>query len=293
MTDDGGGARAVVKALASVFLALTLALSIFRFLDADEMEHVHSTWHVLNGAVPYVDFFQHHHPLLWYLLAPVLALTGESAHTIVVLRLGFFLLVLATARATYTLALECRASREAAWLSVFLLLSMTTFVYVAIEIRPDVPQTLFGVVSARYFVRMLRTRVLLLALYPVPFVVFAVRRRLPWRLGLHAVAAFVAACAPFAAFLLLTGSFDDYLVTNWLLNARVGAGRAAVSFLDQVVLRDAARNGVFWVLSLAMGAAALRRKLEPDFTLPAWFGFGLVALIFAGNRVVDRYLVAA
>ena len=158
MTEDGRAAGLGVKALAAVFAVLTFALSIFRFLDGDEMEHVHSTWHVLNGAVPYVDFFEHHHPLLWYLLAPVLALTGESAHAIVLLRLGFFLLVLATARATYGLALECRASREAAWLSVFLLLSMTTFVYVAIEIRPDVPQTLFGVLSARYFVRMLRTR---------------------------------------------------------------------------------------------------------------------------------------
>ena len=70
MTEDGGGARQGVRALASVFLALTFALSMFRFFDADEMEHVHSTWHVLHGAVPYVDFFQHHHPLLWYVLAP-------------------------------------------------------------------------------------------------------------------------------------------------------------------------------------------------------------------------------
>jgi 4-amino-4-deoxy-L-arabinose transferase-like glycosyltransferase len=233
----------------------------------------------------------------------------------VLLRLGFFLFVPATAWAAYGLALECGASRKAAWLGVFLLLSMTTFVYVAIEIRPDVPQALFGVVSARYFVRMLRTRavrdavlsgffaavaflflqkaVLLLALYPAPFLVFAVRRQVPWRLGVFASIAFVAACAPCAAFLLLTGSFDDYLVTNWLLNARVGAGRAAVSFLDESVLRDVARNGVFWVLSLAMGAAVLRRKVQPGLTLPAWFGLGLVALIVVLNRVVDRYLVAA
>ena len=315
MTEDGRAAGLGVKALAAVFVVLTFALSIFRFLDGDEFEHVHSAWHVLNGAIPYVDFFEHHHPLLWYLLAPALTLTGESANAMVLLRLGFFLLVPATAWAAYGLALECRASREAAWLSVFLLLSMTTFVYVAIEIRPEVPQTLFGVLSARYFVRMLRTRaardavlsgvcaavaflflqkaVLLLALYPVPFVVFAVRRRLPWRLGLYAVAAFVAACAPFVAVLLVTGSFDDYLVTNWLLNARVGAGRAAVSFLDKFVVRDFARNGVFWVLSLAMGAAVLRRRLEAGFMLPAWFGLGLVALIFVLNRVVDRYVGAA
>ena len=79
MTEDGRAAGLGVKALAAVFVVLTFALSIFRFLDGDEFEHVHSAWHVLNGAIPYVDFFEHHHPLLWYLLAPVLALTGESA----------------------------------------------------------------------------------------------------------------------------------------------------------------------------------------------------------------------
>jgi 4-amino-4-deoxy-L-arabinose transferase-like glycosyltransferase len=315
MTEDGRAAGPGVKVLAALFAALALALSILRFFDGDEIEHVHSAWHVVNGAMPYVDFFQHHHPLLWYLLAPALALTGESANAVVVLRIGFFLLVLATARATYVLALECRASRKTAWLSVFLLLSMTSFVYAAIEIRPDVPQTLFGVVSARYFVRTLRTRaardavlsgvfaavalmflqkaVLLLALYPAAFAAFAMRRRAPWRLALYTAIAFVAACAPFAAFFLVTGSFDDYLVTNWLLASRVGAGRAPVSYLDEYVLRDFARNAVFWVLSLAMGAAVLRRKFEPGFTLPAWFGLGLVALIFVLNRVVDRYLVAA
>ena len=315
MTEDGGAARTWTRALASVFLALTLALSIFRFLDGDEVEHVHSAWHVLKGAVPYVDFFEHHHSLLWYLLAPLLALTGETAHAVVVLRLVIFLLVPATAWATYLLARECRASRDAAWLGVFLLLSMTTFTYVAIEIRPDVPQTLFGVISALYFARMLRTRapgdaarsgvfaaiaflflqkaVLLLALYPVLFVAFAVRRQLPWRLGLYLAGAFTAACVPFAGYLVATGSFDDYLVSNWLLNARIGAGRASVSFLGAVALRDFARNGAFWVLSLAMAAAAIRRRLGADFALPAWFGLGLVALLFALNRVVDRYLVAA
>ena len=315
MTEDGGGARPGVKALASVFLALTLALSIFRFLDADEMEHVHSAWHVLNGAVPYVDFFQHHHPLLWYVLAPMIALAGESAATLVLLRLVFFLLTLAIAWATYRFARECQASREAAWLSVCLLLSMTTFVYVAIEIRPDVPQTLFGVLSALYFTRMLRSEssrdavlsgvfaaaaflfqqkaVLLIALYPAPFAVFALRRRLPWRLGLYLAGAFAAVCAPYAAYLAVTGSAGEYVVANWLLNANLGAGRARVSVLSPVVLRDIGRNAVFWGLTLAMAAAAFRRRLECRYGLPAWFGLGIVALVVALNRVVDRYLAAA
>jgi hypothetical protein len=139
----------------------------------------------------------------------------------------------------------------------------------------------------------LQKALLLLVLCALTFAAFAVRRQLPWRLGVYAAAAFAAACVPLVGYLVATGSFGDYLVTNWLLNARVGAGRAAVSFLDEFVLRDFARNGVFWGLAMAMGAAVLRRRLDAGFTLPAWFGFGLVALIFAGNRVVDRYLVAA
>jgi 4-amino-4-deoxy-L-arabinose transferase-like glycosyltransferase len=303
-----------MKALAAALLALALALAVFRFLDADEVEHLHSTWHVLRGALPYVDFFEHHHPLLWYALAPVLALAGESASAVIVFRIVFFLLTLAVARATYRLAIECRASREAAWLAVCLLLSMTTFVSVAIEIRPDVPQLLFGVVSVTYFARMRRTRAaadavrsgvfaalgflflqkaaLLLVLYPAAFLALAARRQVPWRLGLYLAGAFVAACAPFALWLAATGSLDDYLVTNWYLNAHVGAGPASVSFLSAIAVRDFARNAVFWALTAALAWALARRRLDADYALPAGFGLGLLAVIFALNRVVDRYLAA-
>ena len=38
--------------------------------DGDTLEHVHSAWLVSHGKIPYVDFFQHHNPLLWYIGAP-------------------------------------------------------------------------------------------------------------------------------------------------------------------------------------------------------------------------------
>jgi hypothetical protein len=315
MIDSRRHATPVSALPAAVLLALVFALSVFRFFDGDEIEHVHSAWYVLNGAVPYVDFFEHHHALLWYLLAPVLAVLPQAAWILVALRLAFFLLVPATAWATYRLARECGAGREAAWIGVFLLLSMTTFVYVAIEIRPDVPQTLFGVISAIHFVRMLRSQrardavlcgvyaavaflflqkaVLLFAVSLAAFAAHALRHRVSWRLGWYAAGAFLAACAPWAAWLAAAGAFDDYLLTNWMLNALVGAGRARLSFLADATVRDFARNAVFWALSMAMAAAAIRRRPKTPYALPAWFGWGLVALMFATNRVVDRYLVAA
>lgn len=47
----------------------------------DDVEHLHSAWLVFQGKVPYVDFFQHHNPLLWYLFAPLM---GMFAYNIIV-----------------------------------------------------------------------------------------------------------------------------------------------------------------------------------------------------------------
>jgi len=47
----------------------------------DDVEHLHSAWLVFQGKVPYVDFFQHHNPLLWYLFAPLM---GMFAYEIVI-----------------------------------------------------------------------------------------------------------------------------------------------------------------------------------------------------------------
>ena len=39
--------------------------------NGDNVEHIHATWLVAWGKVPYRDFFQHHNPLLWYIFAPI------------------------------------------------------------------------------------------------------------------------------------------------------------------------------------------------------------------------------
>jgi hypothetical protein len=36
----------------------------------DEIEHLHASWLVAQGQVPFADFLEQHHPTLWYLLAP-------------------------------------------------------------------------------------------------------------------------------------------------------------------------------------------------------------------------------
>jgi len=36
--------------------------------NGDNIEHIHSSFLIAQGQVPYRDFFQHHNPLMWYLL---------------------------------------------------------------------------------------------------------------------------------------------------------------------------------------------------------------------------------
>ncbi|MBR1904550.1 MAG: hypothetical protein IJ824_05195, partial [Alphaproteobacteria bacterium] len=59
----------------------------------DQTEHLHAAYLVSIGQVPYKDFFEHHHPLLWYLLAPAMQWFYPSIKVVYFARflaLGFF-----------------------------------------------------------------------------------------------------------------------------------------------------------------------------------------------------------
>lgn len=50
--------------------------------DGDTLEHVHSSWLVYHGQIPYKDFFQHHNPLLWYIGAPLVGVYEYSLRAV-------------------------------------------------------------------------------------------------------------------------------------------------------------------------------------------------------------------
>lgn len=60
-----------------LFVAALSGIYIYGIIvkaNGDNVEHLHSSWLVWQGYVPYRDFFQHHNPLLWYLSAPLVAM---------------------------------------------------------------------------------------------------------------------------------------------------------------------------------------------------------------------------
>lgn len=72
--------RVLYEKLPPLYLIAQIIIGIFAAFwvlvnhqpeTGDDIEHLHSAWLVSQGKVPYIDFFQHHNPLLWYLFAPV------------------------------------------------------------------------------------------------------------------------------------------------------------------------------------------------------------------------------
>ncbi len=56
--------------------------------DHDEIEHLHASWLVAQGGVPFTDFLEQHHPTLWYLLAPATGWFSSVRALVFAARLG-------------------------------------------------------------------------------------------------------------------------------------------------------------------------------------------------------------
>ena len=62
-----------------IILALVSLISVFLvYPEGDVMEHIHASYMVFSGKVPYRDFFQHHNPLLWYIFSPFVGLHAKG-----------------------------------------------------------------------------------------------------------------------------------------------------------------------------------------------------------------------
>lgn len=111
-------------------------LLLRRLYDPDEFEHLHAAWCVANGLVPYRDFFEHHGPLTYYLLAPFVGLFGDTPSLLTVHRvISAVWVVVAIAGVLVFLRKRTLSSSGVAltWLLTF-----PWFLEKAVEGRPDV-----------------------------------------------------------------------------------------------------------------------------------------------------------
>jgi hypothetical protein len=268
-----------------------LLVVFFGVFNMDEFEHTHATWYVVQGKRPFTEFFEHHHPLLWYALAPFLWVVGEKIAFLFVARLLMFGCGVLTFWATFRIARRLFGSRVAHFAVVF----MGLFFYILqahIEIRPDVPLTtclmwalerhfasleskrwqdtaLAGVLCAVGFL-FLQKAVFILGPLLIVVTLDALHSAFGrLRFGIMGLA-FFAALIPYAFYLLVTGQFETYVLFNWWLNMNLDHHAGFIEPLRLSFRRDF----LIWLLA-GVGLVVLFARHRRRW---ATISFGVVAL---------------
>jgi hypothetical protein len=127
--------------IAQLVLALGLGLFVLHAArsgyDHDEIQHLHAAWLVSQGRTPYRDFMEHHHPTLFYLMAPLTrALEGSPRGLVFVVRL-LDLGLLAVLLAALVAFARPLSSEQPAALLPLVLLGCFLFMRNSMEVRPD------------------------------------------------------------------------------------------------------------------------------------------------------------
>ena len=288
-----------------VLLLFVLGLSLTTRFDRDEIESIHTSWKILHGEKIYVDFFQHHHPLLYYFLVPLVGLLGEHTTTLVAARLVIFLLFILILAVTYHLAqriFNCQIATS----SLILLLSTLIFSYKGIEVRPDIPQILFGLfafallfehidkkqrnylwlsaISLAISFLFLQKSVILIFVLIVLFLISLIQKKInPYELTIYWII-FLLCLIPYLIYLIFSSSLSSYYFFNWILNVKFIARFYAFSTLANSYQNNTL-NWSFYILGLLFTLKRFSEKLLGIASLVLLF------LIIAGRKHHYHYFV--
>ena len=119
-----------------------LLAAFVRHFDADELQHVQFAWLIGQGYRPFVDFYEHHTPLLHYAMSVVTIIARPEASAAAAVGTLLALRVLAAAVGVAVLLVTYRLGstwkdRATGGLGALMLGSTGIFLQKSIEIRPD------------------------------------------------------------------------------------------------------------------------------------------------------------
>jgi len=129
-----------------VLTALVLALKVLAIYhyrsDSDETQHAHVVWSWVSGKLQYRDVFDNHMPLFQMLWAPVMALLGQRADIMIMLRWTLLPLYFVSVWSVYRLTDILYGHRLAPWFAL-LAATLGKFFYTSTEFRTDQLWTAF------------------------------------------------------------------------------------------------------------------------------------------------------
>ena len=122
--------------LVAVFVLYAFMTAHVPTQNGDNIEHIHSSFLIAQGQVPYRDFFQHHNPLMWYLFAPLVNLFAYNATVTEVVCLISLLVCLKSLVYVYKIGSEFLCDKRWALVMAAAIVAPSYKLY-AVDFRPD------------------------------------------------------------------------------------------------------------------------------------------------------------
>ena len=227
--------------------ALSVLINIFIGYQAitDDLEHIHASWLVWNGQVPYKDFFEHHHPLMWYLFAPIVGMCNRNIMVFFVIRGIMSLVSFATLYVVYRIIKDFISDRITGLLAISIYCASFVVQQTLAQFKPDLFMQLFFMLAVYYFFRFIRDEkqkdlslcaafltigflflqtIIFLAL---PLGIIGIYLIYTKKIGLKmlAKAAVIPAVILCSAvmFLYFSGNLERYFQLNWIINSQIAS----------------------------------------------------------------------
>lgn len=240
---------ALIESTLLIIVALNWSGSHF-----DDLEHLHASFLVSEGFVPYKDFFEHHHPLLWFLFAPIIKIFHNNAYVYYVSHLFSLVFSMVTWFFVYKILTNFISNRKS-WIMSLIFLSMFAWKFREnqIEFRPDIYMYTTFWIGLYYYMLHLKTSkvkylgisfsffmISILFLQKIAILLFflglytlhlLLNKRLKLNNILISTIPAIIILLIFISYLLFTDSIDKYWLLNFKLNSVMGK-HYGLTYLD-------------------------------------------------------------
>ena len=127
-----------------------LTICYFRQLNIDEREHLYSSFMVYSGELPYRDFFQHHHPLLWYIFAPFLIFFNNTPYIWYVMRTFNIIFLFSSSYYISKITYDITKNKPTSIITSIIYFGFINIQMSGVEFRPDNLMMLFFISGLYY-----------------------------------------------------------------------------------------------------------------------------------------------
>jgi hypothetical protein len=130
-----------------ILVSASLFESQVRYFDNDEYEHMHKAWMMLEGTIPLISTSFTHMPLLNWIIAANMLITGESVFIINIARFLIFCFGAGSLYLVYLITRKAYNSNLKGLLSIILVASNLVWIKKGLEIRPDNVMLFFALLA--------------------------------------------------------------------------------------------------------------------------------------------------